>query len=111
MESGKKLIESWDDVRHRFDDLRQQLVDRFVWHDRILERYENGDLRLHFHFGIRGMFFCAEVMAKIREQAHASDLHIEERSGRSHSEVGHAVLVKIYEFMQPPQRFIPSVVR
>src|SRR5437879_5699865 len=53
MAGSDKRLESWDDVRHAFDDLLKSPVDRFAWHRRILKRYKDGCLTLHLHVGGR----------------------------------------------------------
>lgn len=50
--SDEKRIESWDNVRNAFEDIRKRYIDWLPWHRRILERYNNGSLSIHIH--IRG---------------------------------------------------------
>ena len=52
--SYEEPVESWDDVRNRFNDLLKRPVHRFSWHRDILQRYVDGDLALHLHVALQG---------------------------------------------------------
>src|SRR6266446_1982132 len=58
----QKGIESWDDVRNRFNDILKRPIDWFLWHRDILPRYVDGRLSVHMHFAAtKGGAYCAEV--------------------------------------------------
>lgn len=113
MASGKEQIESWNDVRNRFDDLLKRPIHRFAWHQDILNRYVQGDVVLHFH--CRDLFGggqCVTVKAVDRRADVTLAIGDVREDGRvSDGQDGHSMFVVVREMMQPPQRLIPSVAR
>src|SRR6266571_4700361 len=122
----KELVKSWDDVRHRFDDLLKRDLDGHLWHRRILERYKEGRLVVHLHAVVSGRAFCWECRVVEGEAQRtptaspndtrldaAHPLHHFDHGGPDLAEgqEGEPVFVVVRQLMEPPQRFIPSVVR
>jgi hypothetical protein len=58
MSRSEESIESWDDVRNRFDDLLKRPIDRFAWHRDILQRYLDGRLVIHHHVSLAEVQYC-----------------------------------------------------
>src|SRR2546425_7624296 len=118
-ELDKEPIESWDHVRNRFDDLLKRPIDRFRWHRDILPRYIDGHLSLHLHIALHGRVLCCCISRNSEGGRLAHEIGIEgrvsQRDGHvielSDGEQRHPMLVSVYEFMEPPERFVPSVVR
>jgi hypothetical protein len=132
MESDKKLIESWDDVRNRFNDLLKRPINRYAWHQDILQRYKDGRLSVHIHgVGADGEAFC--VMSHHPVYAQTGDISTSQSdpvvlinnldalrggAGRdrhainaTHTQQGHPMLVCVYKMVQPPQRIVGGSVR
>lgn len=118
--SQEERVESWNDVRDRFNDLLKRPVDRFAWHREILPRYADGRLSFHLAVAVNGKNICYEIAAN-REcsgATHAVAVHrqpVDERDSHAiefaNGEQRHSVFVLVYEIMEPPQRIIPSTVR
>lgn len=111
-------LESWDDVRHAFDDLVQRGIDGYRWHSAICERYVEGRLTVHLHlFTVDGHAHCVQVDALrgLAARGHRSDItqHDDDlgRLNLTDGEQRHSVLVVVGEGVEPAQRLIPSVVR
>jgi hypothetical protein len=117
MSRSEESIESWDDVRNRFDDLLKRPIDRFAWHRDILQRYLDGRLVIHLHVSLAEVQYCLTCrrLAGESEEAQgviAADWRGDETSGRDVSghQQRHPMLVGVYQLMEPPQRLIPTVV-
>lgn len=118
--SNKETVESWDDVRHAFNDILQRPVQRFLWHRDILPRYIDGSLRLHLHIALEDGVFanCCEVFARDTNgalQLEAIDFGLRELDSQTvnlaHGGQEQTMLVLVYEFGEQANRLIPSVVR
>ncbi|HUF89193.1 MAG TPA: hypothetical protein VMR66_04360 [Gemmatimonadota bacterium] len=111
-ESAKKRLESWDDVRDAFDNLLKRPFHRFKWHRDILERYRDGRLAVHVHISISSGEFCLSALAASKQGRGASDGFVNDNLiNIADGENDHSVFVLVYDFMEPPKRLIPSIVR
>ena len=110
--SREKTVKSWDDIRHAFDNILQQTTNRYAWHDRIIDRYINGDLSVHVHVAgnLRGvpLRVCLEVATVFTSTVRNADIH---SAHISRDEYGKSVLVAVYKGMQIQERLVPSEIR
>lgn len=131
MKDSEETIKLGGDSFDNPENLGQHLLDRplrnrWKWHQQILERYEDGRLVLHFHvFGKIGNTCVRAEAASVKD----IDLVVNGSCGcdgpatagrrdgvRGVVDFGtcdqqQPMLVRIYEFMEPPQRRIRSVIR
>ena len=116
--SRKELVESWDDVRDRFNDLLKRPVHRYAWHRDILERYKEGRLCLHLHVALHGRTRCYLIARenetrrlglKVEEQWPGIELH-DGAFELADGEDRRLVFVVVYDEMEPAQRVIRSTV-
>src|SRR5205823_482229 len=118
MNSCKKPLKSWDDVRHGFDDILKRTVDRFTWHRNILERYKNGDRTIRAHcYWISGLPSSFEIGQSLRgdiggrESIAPPIMRVYKSADVACNQEENSVLICVHEFAQPQERFIPSTVR
>src|SRR5262249_5538646 len=122
-DSGKKMIETWDDVRHAFDDLLKYHHMRGPgWRREVLNRYKDGRLFIHFHSVVRcGSHRSSECCEVQFHSDHPGDGPCQlitvvngETPGALHecsAQPKRSVLVYPYELIEGIERLIPSVVR
>lgn len=125
--SDEKFVESWDDVRDRFNDLLKRPIDRFVWHRGILQRYKEGRLEVHLHWRINSIrtdregrvVGCCVCNDDHRGLLRGGDMGVVVSDSPddvnpfnvAHGQGRQSMLIAAYEEIQQPERLIPSLVR
>lgn len=121
MTSPKERIESWNGVRRTFEDLRKRLRDRHPWHQDIVKRYKDGRLTVHVHMSVGRGIVCCECGVGMTDSTGGNSTLLKQR-GEESVDVHHAVhvglgddsegqewqamLVSVYEGVEPPKRLI-----